>query len=60
VPVEQRMRMVKFIQNWTAGLHGVGTWHGAGSPQAQRMAIWAEANLPEKKRMAQRLAGLTD
>ncbi|MEN6328258.1 MAG: hypothetical protein ABFD18_18885 [Syntrophomonas sp.] len=27
------MRVIEFLQNWVAGLHG------AGSPQAQRVAI---------------------
>jgi 4-hydroxybutyryl-CoA dehydratase/vinylacetyl-CoA-Delta-isomerase len=58
VPAEQRMRMTKFLQNWTAGLHGVGTWHGAGSTVTQRIAIARLADLEAKKRMAQRLAGL--
>ncbi|MBC7324963.1 MAG: aromatic ring hydroxylase, partial [Moorella sp. (in: Bacteria)] len=31
-PAELRLRVAKFVQNWCAGLHGAGTWHGAGSP----------------------------
>lgn len=57
-PAAERLRMVKLMQNWAAGLHGVGTWHGAGSPQAQRMAIYAEADLATWKRLARDLAGL--
>ncbi|KKM09912.1 aromatic ring hydroxylase [Clostridiales bacterium PH28_bin88] len=57
-PAKDRMRIAKFLQNWTAGLHGPGTWHGAGSPQAQRMMIYALTNLEEKKAMAKKLAGL--
>lgn len=60
VPAEQRMRITKFLQNWTAGLHGVGTWHGAGSTVTQRIAIGRLADLQAKKRMAQRLAGLIE
>ena len=30
------MKIAKFLQHWTAGLHGPGTWHGAGAPQTQR------------------------
>ncbi len=59
VPAEQRMRMTKFLQNWVAGLHGVGTWHGAGSTVTQRIAIHRGSDLETKKRMAQRLAGLS-
>jgi 4-hydroxybutyryl-CoA dehydratase/vinylacetyl-CoA-Delta-isomerase len=56
VPVEARMRLTKFIQNWAAGLHGVGTWHGAGSPEAQRMAIYRNADLAELKDLVNDLA----
>ncbi len=58
VPAERRMRMTKFLQNWVAGLHGVGTWHGAGSTVTQRIAIHRGSDLESKKRMAQKLAGL--
>lgn len=59
-PVENRLRMAKFIQNWCAGLHGAGTWHGAGSPMAQKMALYALTNLDEKKKLAKDLAGLKE
>jgi 4-hydroxybutyryl-CoA dehydratase / vinylacetyl-CoA-Delta-isomerase len=29
----------KHLQNWTAGMHGVGTWHGAGPVQAQKIML---------------------
>ncbi|MHB8157943.1 MAG: 4-hydroxyphenylacetate 3-hydroxylase C-terminal domain-containing protein [Desulfocucumaceae bacterium] len=57
-PAEARLRMAKFIQNWCAGLHGAGTWHGAGSPMAQKMAIYTLTDLEEKKALAKNLAGL--
>jgi 4-hydroxybutyryl-CoA dehydratase/vinylacetyl-CoA-Delta-isomerase len=25
-PADKRMRIMKFLQNWVAGLHGVGQW----------------------------------
>lgn len=59
-PADQRLRIGKFIQNWCAGLHGAGTWHGAGSPMAQKMALYALANLDEKKALARSLAGLKE
>lgn len=58
VVAEKRLRLAKFLQNWTAGLHGPGTWHGAGSPQAQRMALYRLTDLEAKKRLARELAGL--
>ncbi len=59
-PAEARLRMAKFIQNWSSGLHGAGTWHGAGSPMAQKMALYSLTDLESKKRMAKELAGLND
>ncbi|MFZ5633225.1 MAG: 4-hydroxyphenylacetate 3-hydroxylase N-terminal domain-containing protein [Bacillota bacterium] len=59
-PAEARLRMAKFIQNWCSGLHGAGTWHGAGSPMAQKMALYGLADLEKKKTLAKNLAGLKD
>jgi 4-hydroxybutyryl-CoA dehydratase/vinylacetyl-CoA-Delta-isomerase len=55
---KDRMRMTRFLQNWVAGLHGVGTWHGAGPRQNQMIMLYRDTDLQEKKRMAQELAGL--
>ena len=55
---EKRMRMTKFLQNWVAGLHGVGTWHGAGPRQNQMIALYRDTDFEAKKRMAKELAGL--
>jgi 4-hydroxybutyryl-CoA dehydratase/vinylacetyl-CoA-Delta-isomerase len=60
VPAEQRMRITKVLQNWTAGLHGPGTWHGAGSTQAQMISLHRAANIEEKKRIAKKIAGIGD
>lgn len=59
-PAELRLRIAKFIQNWCAGLHGAGTWHGAGSPQAQKMALYALTDLEKKKKLAKNLAGIAE
>ncbi len=59
-PAEKRMRITKVLQNWTAGLHGPGTWHGAGSTQAQMISLHRAANIEEKKRMAKKIAGIED
>ncbi|RKO66810.1 aromatic ring hydroxylase [Desulfofundulus salinus] len=59
-PAELRLRIAKFIQNWCAGLHGAGTWHGAGSPQAQKMALFALTDLEKKKKLAKNLAGIAE
>jgi len=55
-----RLRMIKFLQNWVAGLHGPGTWHGAGSIEAQIITLNRDTDWESKKRMAKELAGLKD
>jgi 4-hydroxybutyryl-CoA dehydratase/vinylacetyl-CoA-Delta-isomerase len=34
--------------------------HGAGSPQAQRIVMLRQANLPEKARMAKKVIGIPE
>jgi len=62
VPAEKRMRMLKFLQHWTAGPQGILSWHSAGSMQGNRLLTYNEAvaGLEEKKRMAKELAGIKD
>jgi 4-hydroxybutyryl-CoA dehydratase/vinylacetyl-CoA-Delta-isomerase len=38
-PTENIMKVHKLLQHWTAGLHGVGTWHGAGPVMAQKIML---------------------
>ncbi|MEW6114412.1 MAG: 4-hydroxyphenylacetate 3-hydroxylase C-terminal domain-containing protein, partial [Thermodesulfobacteriota bacterium] len=38
-PTENILKVHKHLQNWTAGQHGVGTWHGAGPVMAQKIMI---------------------
>ncbi len=56
VPAKQRLRMVRFLQNWVAGLHGVATAQGAGPSQNQVLVLHRITDLEEKKRMALELA----
>jgi 4-hydroxybutyryl-CoA dehydratase/vinylacetyl-CoA-Delta-isomerase len=62
VPTEDRMRMLRLIENMTLGRNAVGylteSMHGAGSPQAQRIQIGRMMQLEYKKRLAKILAGL--
>jgi len=60
VPAEKRMRITKVLQNWAAGLHGAGTWHGAGSVQAQMISLMRVANIEEKKKIAMEVAGIEE
>ena len=39
VATENIMKVTKCLQNWTSGLDGVGTWHGAGPPMATKIML---------------------
>lgn len=56
---EERIRIVRLLENMTAGTALVESMHGAGSPQAQRVMIIRQGNLEHKKRLAQKLAGIS-
>ncbi|MDR1241331.1 MAG: 4-hydroxybutyryl-CoA dehydratase [Deltaproteobacteria bacterium] len=62
VPVENRQRMFRLIENMTIGAAAVGylteSMHGAGSPQAQRIMISRLADMEAKKKLARRLCGI--
>ena len=62
VSTENRMRMLRLIENMTLGRNAVGylteSMHGAGSPQAQRIQIGRMAQMEYKKRLAKILAGV--
>ncbi|MDW7738944.1 MAG: 4-hydroxyphenylacetate 3-hydroxylase family protein [Bacillota bacterium] len=62
IPTEQRLRVLRLIENITLGTAAVGyrteSMHGAGSPQAQRVMIARQANLEEKKQLARQVAGI--
>jgi 4-hydroxybutyryl-CoA dehydratase / vinylacetyl-CoA-Delta-isomerase len=64
VDVEDRLRILRLIENMTLGRNAVGylteSMHGAGSPQAQRVQIARQMQLAYKKRLAQKLAGTKD
>ena len=48
-PTENRLRIMRLIENLTLGSAAVGyrteSMHGAGSPQAQRIMIARQSNL---------------
>ena len=62
VPTENRMRILRLIENITLGTAAVGylteSMHGAGSPQAQRIMISRRINLREKQKAAKKLCGI--
>ncbi|HHW04075.1 MAG TPA: 4-hydroxybutyryl-CoA dehydratase [Thermoanaerobacterales bacterium] len=58
VSTEDRIRILRLIENMTGGTALVESMHGAGSPQAQRIMILRQANLNQKKKLAEDLAGI--
>lgn len=64
VSVENRLRILRLIENMTLGTAAVGyrteSMHGAGSPQAQRIMISRQGNLGMKKELAKELAGIKE
>ena len=64
IPTENRMRIMRLIENITLGAAAVGyrteSMHGAGSPQAQRIMIARQADMEHKKKLARVLAGIEE
>jgi 4-hydroxybutyryl-CoA dehydratase/vinylacetyl-CoA-Delta-isomerase len=62
IPTEDRMRVLRLIENMTLGRNAVGylteSMHGAGSPQAQRIQIARAMQIEFKKSLAKTLAGI--
>jgi 4-hydroxybutyryl-CoA dehydratase / vinylacetyl-CoA-Delta-isomerase len=62
VPTEDRMRVLRLIENMTLGRNAVGylteSMHGAGSPQGQRIQILRGMDLDLKRALARKLAGI--
>jgi 4-hydroxybutyryl-CoA dehydratase/vinylacetyl-CoA-Delta-isomerase len=64
VGTENRMRILRLIENMTLGTAAVGyrteSMHGAGSPQAQRIMIARQSNIEAKKALAKKIAKVND
>src|SRR5438093_8910672 len=64
VSTENRMRILRLIENMTLGRNAVGylteSMHGAGSPQAQRIQIARQMQLEYKKKAAKKLASIKE
>lgn len=64
VPTEDRMRILRLIENMTLGTAAVGyrteSMHGAGPPQAQRVMIARQSDIEKKKKLAKNIAGIKD
>ncbi len=61
-PALERARVLRFIENMTVGCGAAAylteSIHGAGSPQAQRIVIYRQAELENKVGLARRIIGL--
>lgn len=64
VSTENRMRILRLIENLTLGTAAVGylteSMHGAGSPQAQRIMIARQVNMKDKQKHAKKLSGIAN
>lgn len=64
VDVMKRFKIMRLIENLTLGTAAVGylteSLHGAGSPQAQRVMIARQSNMPAKKELAKMIARIED
>ncbi|TET55114.1 MAG: 4-hydroxybutyryl-CoA dehydratase [Dehalococcoidia bacterium] len=62
IPVENRIRMLRLIENLTMGLGAAcylaESMHGAGSPMAQRIMIARQTDVERMKGSAKRLCGI--
>ena len=62
VSTENRQRIMRFLENICLGSAAVGyrteSLHGAGSPQAQRIMIARQGDIPGKKALAKTIAGI--
>jgi len=50
-PTENIMKVHKLLQHWAAGLHGVGTWHGAGPIMAQKIMLQRAVDFEHEKQL---------
>ena len=58
VSTEDRMRMIRLLENMTGGVALVESMHGAGSPQAQKVMYAKLSGLENKKVAAMKIAGV--
>jgi len=59
-PTENILKVTKLLQHWTAGMHGVGTWHGAGPVQTQKIMLQRVINYDHEKELVKRTLKLKE
>ena len=61
VPTEDRLRMFRLIEKLAFETRDiVSNIHGGGSPEAHRMTLLRDTDLEPKKKLAKRLAGISE
>ncbi len=60
VPTQERVRILRLLENMTGGTTLVESMHGAGSPQAQKVMILRQGDLDHKKILAKILSGVQE
>jgi 4-hydroxybutyryl-CoA dehydratase/vinylacetyl-CoA-Delta-isomerase len=59
-PTENILKVHKLLQHWTAGMHGVGTWHGAGPVAAQKIMLQRVVNFDHEKELVKQTLRLKE
>lgn len=59
-PTENILKVHKLLQNWTAGQHGVATWHGAGPVMAQKIMLQRVVNFDHEKNLVKKTLNLKE
>lgn len=57
-PTEDKRKLCRYIENMTSVATLVEALHGAGSPQAQRIVMFRQADIPRKAGIAKRVIGI--
>jgi 4-hydroxybutyryl-CoA dehydratase/vinylacetyl-CoA-Delta-isomerase len=60
VPTENIMKVHKLLQHWTAGQHGVATWHGAGPVMANKIMLQRVIDYEHDKDIVKQTLNLTE
>jgi 4-hydroxybutyryl-CoA dehydratase/vinylacetyl-CoA-Delta-isomerase len=59
-PTENILKVHKLLQHWTAGQHGVATWHGAGPVMAQKIMLQRVVNYDHEKDIVRQTLNLKE
>lgn len=59
-PTENILKVHKLLQHWTAGQHGVATWHGAGPVMAQKIMLQRVVDYEHEKNLVKKTLGIKE